>query len=34
VSLLLNLFFLLQAPCMQEGPGDIDKLLEDVSLTL
>ena len=34
MSLLLNLIFLLQAPRMQEGPRDIDKLLEDVSLTL
>ena len=28
------MIFLLQAPCTQEGLGDIDKLLEDVSLTL
>ena len=31
---ITNLIFLLQAPNMQKGPGDIDKLLEDVSLTL
>jgi hypothetical protein len=30
---ITNLIFLLQAPHMQEGLGDIDKLLEDVSLT-
>jgi hypothetical protein len=31
---ITNLIFLLQAPRMQEGLGDIDKLLENVSLTL
>ncbi len=31
---ITNLIFLLQAPHMQEGLGDINKLLEDVSLTL
>ena len=30
---ITNLFFLLQTPNMPEGLGDIDKLLEDVSLT-
>jgi hypothetical protein len=34
VPLITNLTFLLQAPHTQEGLGDIDKLLEDVSLTL